>query len=428
MSMLKKLYKSELLGEQYTCIDHPSGAKIYVFPKEMSSTYALFATNYGAVDVAANGTPLPDGIAHFLEHKLFANEDGSDSFERFSELGADANAYTSHTSTVYLFSCTDLFDEAFTELLEFVTHPYFTKENVKNEQGIIGEEIRMCLDNPYDRCYYQMLAGLYSEHPIRHDICGSLASIATITPELLYHTHKTFYDLANMTMVVVGNVTPEAVLAVADRVLPPKAQGNKPARTLTNEPNGVAHPRLEANGQVAKPIFSIGFKDTVIPTDPAERIKRDAGMAILNEMLFSEASELYGTLFEGGYISPELSFEYVLSRDFAFDQLAGEADDPDAVLGIVLDHFRQQKERGFDENELLRCRRIEYAEYIKGFDSTEEIAHNLLSFAMEGAELFSYPDVLKEIDLDYITALFSEVFDPVHVTLSVIYPNKEETL
>ncbi len=427
MSVLKKLYKSDLLGEQYTRIDHPSGTQIYVFPKQMSSTYALFATNYGAVDVTANGTPLPDGIAHFLEHKLFANEDGSDSFEKFSELGADANAYTSHTSTVYLFSCTDRFDEALTELVSFVTHPYFTKESVEKEQGIIGEEIRMCLDNPYDRCYYQMLSGLYSEHPVRRDICGSVASIASITPELLYRTHKTFYNPANMIMVVVGNVTPEEVLGVADRFLP-QEKGTVPSRTLSGESAGVAHPRLEANGQVAKPIFSIGFKDTVIPTDPAARIKRDAGMAILNEMLFSEASELYTALFEGGYISPELSFEYVLSRDFAFDQLAGEADDPDAVLGIVLDHFKKQRERGFDENELLRCRRIEYAEYIKGFDSTEEIAHNLLSFAMEGAELFSYPDVLKEIDLDYITALFGEVFDPSHVTLSVIYPNKEETL
>lgn len=418
-------FESELLGERYTRVHHPSGAEIYVFPKKMSSTYALFATNYGAVDTVAGDTPLPDGIAHFLEHKLFTNEDGSDSFEKFSDLGADANAYTSHTSTVYLFSCTDHFEEAFTELLTFVTHPYFTDESVEKEQGIIGEEIRMCLDNPYDRCYYQMLAGLYRDHAVRRDICGSVQSIKAITPALLYQAHKSFYTPANMVLVVVGNVTSEQVLAIADRYL--KAGGSAPVRSLeSKEPSSVAVARLASKGQVAKPIFSIGVKDTAIPTDPIERIKRDAAMAILNEMIFSEAGALYTKLFEGGYISPELSFEYVLTRDFAFDQIAGEADDPDAVLAIVLEHLASLSKSGFDEEELLRCRRIEYAEYIKGFDSTEEIAHNLLSFAMEGAELFSYPTVLEEIDLSYISRIFSEVFDPSHVTLSVIFPNEED--
>ncbi|MBQ4274653.1 MAG: insulinase family protein, partial [Clostridia bacterium] len=146
-------FKSTLLGESYTVKHHESGLDIYVFPKKMTTSYALFATNFGAVDHALDEEGLqrlPDGIAHFLEHKLFAASDGSDAFERFSEYGADANAYTSHTRTVYLFSTTDRFADSFGELIDFVTHPYFTDENVAREQGIIAEEIRMCRDNPYD--------------------------------------------------------------------------------------------------------------------------------------------------------------------------------------------------------------------------------------------------------------------------------------
>ena len=156
-------FESTLLGECYHRYTHKSGLPVYVFPKKMTATYALFATDFGAVDNApprAGMEPLPDGVAHFLEHKLFTNEDGSDAFEEFSALGADANAYTSHTRTVYLFSATDKPLDALDLLVRFVTHPYFTKETVDKEQGIIGEEIRMCQDNPYDRCYYNMLGGL----------------------------------------------------------------------------------------------------------------------------------------------------------------------------------------------------------------------------------------------------------------------------
>ena len=153
---MTETFYSELLGEAYYRAVHQSGLPIYIFPKKMATTHALLAVHYGSVDQAADGaenTAFPDGVAHFLEHKLFVNEDGSDSFERFTALGADANAYTSHTRTVYLFSATDHFDRSLAELIDFVTHPYFTPDSVAKEQGIIGEEIRMCRDNPYDRCY-----------------------------------------------------------------------------------------------------------------------------------------------------------------------------------------------------------------------------------------------------------------------------------
>lgn len=422
-------FHSELLHEQYTLTTHPSGLRIYVFPKKMASTYALLATDFGAVDNAPLGEgklELPDGVAHFLEHKLFECEDGSDAFERFSACGADANAYTSHTRTVYLFSCTERFPEALGELIDFVTHPYFTEKSVLKEQGIIAEEIRMCRDNPYDCCYYNMLEGLYLEHPVKTDICGSVSSIAKITPEVLYAAYHTYYQLSNMALVVCGDVTPDMVFEIADRHLPRAVQPSLPPRRATAEPSCVNRARVEAPGQVAKPIFSIGVKDTAFPTDPNARLKRDAGMAILCEMLFSEAGELYNTLFDEGLISPEFSADYALTRDFAFLQLAGEANDPDLVLARIKAYLAEKQKTGLSPEDFERCRRIEYAEYIKSFDSTEEIANTLLSFVFEGVELFSYADVLMSIDLAFVEQLFLEVFDDAHYTLSVIVPKKEE--
>ncbi|MBE6604285.1 MAG: insulinase family protein [Ruminococcaceae bacterium] len=420
-------FSSALLGERYTVKHHESGVDIYVFPKKMTTAYALFATNFGAVDSALDERgqqPLPHGIAHFLEHKLFAAPDGSDAFERFSEYGADANAYTSHTRTVYLFSTTDRFADSFGELIDFVTHPYFTDENVAREQGIIAEEIRMCRDNPYDACYYNMLGGLYHNHSVKIDICGSLESIATITPAVLYRAYEAFYHPCNMVLIVCGDVTPEEVFALADEHLPRSAPKRETPRYTVAEPRTVHAARVTGTGQVAKPLFMIGVKDPDIPDEPRARLYKDAAMAVLGEMLFSESGELYSALFDEGLISPGLSAEYALTRDFAFYQLAGEADQPETVFGRVMNYLAACREKGLSREDFERARRVEYAEFIKSFDSTEEIANTLLSFAVEGVDIFSYADVLQGLRFEDVERFLREVFDPSHVTLSVIYPKE----
>jgi len=421
-------FHSDMLGEQYTLTHHRSGLPIYVFPKKLTTSYALFAVNFGSVDNRLpSGEIMPDGVAHFLEHKLFSNADGSDSFERFSALGADANAYTSEVRTVYLFSCTDRFEESLAELLDFVTHPYFTPETVAKEQGIIAEEIRMCNDNPYNRCFYNMLAGLYAKHPVKTEICGSEDSIAAITPEILYEAYRTYYQLPNMALIVCGDVDVERVLSLADRHLPKKSLNyREPVRRVTDEEPRAVAPTTVTHGQVAKPIFCIGVKDTVLPASPEARIRLDAAMAILSEMLFSAAGDLYNGLYDRGLISPGLISEYVLTRDFGYLQIAGEADDPAAVLNEIRRYIEDKQKNGLDRADFERCRRIEYAEYIKGFDSTEEIANTLLSFAFEKASYFGYADVVQSLTFEEIQDLLSRFFRPEAFTLSVVEPWDEQ--
>ena len=147
-----KEIKSEILGEKYFEVDHKSGLKIFIMPKEnYSSSYAVFGTKYGSIDTKFKRSDsdewitVPEGIAHFLEHKLFENED-LDAFARYAKTGASANAYTSFDKTCYLFQCSGNFEASLEILLDFVTHPYFTKETVEKEQGIIGQEITMYYD------------------------------------------------------------------------------------------------------------------------------------------------------------------------------------------------------------------------------------------------------------------------------------------
>ncbi len=426
----KNIFHSPLLHESYEVYHHPSGLTIYVFPKKMSTTYAILGTHYGSLHNTfrlfseKEMTTVPDGIAHFLEHKLFTNEDGSDSFERFSEYGADANAYTSFNKTAYLFSCTDRFEESLGELLDFVTHPYFTKESVESEIGIISEEIRMYDDNPSDRCFYGLLEAMYEHHSVRRNICGSASSIRKITPDLLYRCYKCFYQLSNMALIVCGNVDADKVLSIADRHLPKESSAVEVIRQNENdnEPPHVFCAEHVEYMQVAKPIFSIGFKDTDIPTDPEQRQRKDAAMAILDEMIFSRAGELYSSLFERELISPAFAYDYTISESFAYHSLAGEADDPRAVLCEICKYLKKVEAVGLSREDFERARRVMYAEFVKSFDSTDSIANNLFTFICEDSDLLHYADILMSITFEEVCAYFPSVFREECTSLSMILP------
>lgn len=422
-------YQSQTLGEEYFKCTHASGLDIYVFPKKMSSTYALFGVKYGSINNTivreGNQVTVPDGIAHFLEHKLFFNEDGSDSFERFSEYGADANAYTSFNKTVYLFSCTDRFEDSLGELINFVTHPYFTEESVNSEMGIISEEIKMYDDSPGDRCFYGMLEGMYENHSIRRNICGDVESIRKITPGLLYDCYNTFYTPSNMALVVCGDVDVDAVLAIADKHLPISADNAKepPSEEVSEAPEAFES-YVEARMQVSKPLFSIGYKDINIPVDPRQRIQRDAVMSILDEMIFARSAELYSSLFERNMISPAFSYGYTISKDFAYNSVAGEADDPHAVLSEIKEHINKLRITGLDRGEFERAKRVMYAESVKTFDSTESVANSLFAFVCEEAEMLEFTEILADVTFEDVCLAFESVFDERTLTLSVILPKK----
>ena len=424
-------FVSDRLGERYVRIDHESGLAIYVFPKALSTTYAILSAKYGSVDrkfrlPGEDFVEVPDGVAHFLEHKLFENEDGSDSFERFSQLGADANAYTTCNRTSYLFSCTDRFEESLEELLTFVTHPHFTKASVKKEQGIIAEEIRMYDDNPWERCFQNLMEGLYEKNPIRVNICGTEKTISKITPKILDDCYRAFYQLSNMALIVCGEVDEETVLRVADRVLPKGGKSVPVERWMEEEGRCAYRPRVTAEMQVAKPIFSIGVKDANVPKDPCERIRRDAAMSLLEEILFSRSGKFYNALFEEGLITPSYSYGYSIAEGFAFHAITGEGDDPEEIERRFCEFLEEAKREGISHEDFERCRRALYADVIRNYDSTEEVATELLTFVFDGGELFEYPSVIESLTWEEINTLLLELPDRSALCLSAVYPLRDQ--
>ena len=423
--------ENPVLGERYWQIRHKSGLNICVFPKKRSTTYALFATKYGAADncfrlnETDEFTSVPDGIAHFLEHKMFENEDGSDAFEQFAALGANANAYTSALTTAYLFSCTENWEKSLAVLLDMVTHPHFTEESVEKEKGIISEEIRMGEDSPSRALYYGMIRSLYQENHLRINVAGTVKSISGIDPALLYRCHEVFYNLRNMGLFLCGDITVEQVLAVADAHLETAPPLSIQCRE-NPEPDAVASPRYRQKMQVAKPLFAIGVKDTNIPADPGERMRRQAVLDILNEILFSKSSPWRNTLYEEGLIGASLSYGYGICDRYAYNSFSGESKDPEEVYRRYVEYLCEMRENGIDPDAFERCRRVIYADCISTYDDTTEIAHALLDAVFDEEELFDEPACIASVTLADVEKALREQFDETKTVMAVIEPLDEE--
>ena len=424
-----KVYESLKLDEKYYGFTHSSGLRVFVFPKKLSTSYALFATNYGSlencfkVSTEDEFVTVPAGIAHFLEHKMFENEEGKDTFELFGKTGASANAYTSFDKTAYLFSSTDKFYESLEILIDFVTHPYFTPETVAKEQGIIAQEIQMYEDNPNTRVYYELMRALYKNHDVRTEIAGSVESISHITSDLLYKCYNTFYNLNNMVLCVCGEVDTQKVADVLDKTLV-KAPDFEVDRVYKDESAEVYKAYTETKMQVAKPQFAIGVKDTSIPKDLREFSKKDFGMRILNEILFSSSSEFFNDMYEKGILNSQFSCEYDSASSFAYNYYSGETDDPLEFLGILKDYIKQMQKKHIDKDAFLRAKRTVYADFVRLFDSTDEIANELVSYALLGINLFDNVEILDSIDIDYIEKLLCESFKDEYFAISVVSPIK----
>ncbi len=403
---------------------HASGLTLYVCPKAgYSSTYAIIGTRYGSVDTTfeVDGKELfvPTGIAHYLEHKLFENED-CDAFEKYAQTGASANAYTGFQQTAYLFSCTEQVEKNLRILLDFVQNPYFTDENVEKERGIIGQEIRMCEDDPDRLAMFNVLEMLYTMHPVRVDIAGTVQSIAKITPALLYDCYRTFYNLHNMALVVSGNIDCETVERVADEVLktaPPFTL----KRQAVAEPETVTEKRREAHMPVAVPLFYIGIKE---PVEAGYLHDAEQLMAaeILLELLAGRGSVLYARLMENGLINETFGSGYFEGSGYAAFLFSGESKDPDAVLREIKLEIERMQRDGVDEQRFLEERNALYGRLISGLNDVESCGDWLLDDHFYGRKPFALIDSVASLDVKSVYTVLTERISVDRMALSVVSP------
>ena len=402
---------------------HPAGLDVYIVPKAgYSSQYAIFGTKYGSIDNrftdGQNVTVVPEGIAHFLEHKLFESEDG-DAFSRYAKTGASANAYTSFDRTCYLFSCTDRFADSLEILLDFVQAPYFTEQTVQKEQGIIGQEIRMYDDDPNWQVLFGLLRGMYHTHPVKIDIAGTQESISHITADLLYRCYRSFYNLHNMVLCVAGDIDPSVVTDATDRLLKP-APPMKVKSILEPEPDTVTAHRVEKKLSVSVPLFDIGFKDT--PAEGPELARREIVTEILLEILGGDASPLYRRLYDKGLINASFGLEYFSGRSFGASVIGGESRRPDEVADEVQAEIDRLRREGIRQADFDAARKSVYGRLATQFDSVEQVANAVAACHFAGLGPFDLVDAVASVTPEDLAERLESHFSPDRCVLSVVSP------
>lgn len=422
--------KNDKTGEELYYTTHSSGLGIYIISKkDYSKTYAIFGTRYGSVDSKfvvpgeSELTEVPDGIAHYLEHKMFDQPDGSNVFDKFSRYGGNANAFTSFNITAYLFSATSNIEENIETLMEYVQSPYFTEESVQKEQGIIGQEIRMYDDSGSWKLFFNFLNCLYKEHPVKKEIAGTVESISHITPEYLYKCYDTFYNLSNMSIVVVGNVDPVKISKVIENgVKKNEPFEEKIKKVYPTEPDEVAKQYAEQSLSVAMPLFMTGFKDTNNGFGGDELLKKSIETNIILKMLFGRSSKFYKSLYEKGLINNRFSLEYTMQPDYAYSSIDGESSDPNAVYEAVINEVEETRKNGLSKEDFERIKKVVWGEYIRSQNDVEDYAVTFLQMLFMDIDYFNFYDVYKTITFEDVQKRFEEHFVKEHSALSVINP------
>ncbi len=421
-------------GEKLYSAKHESGLGIYIIPKpEYSGTYAIFGTRYGSVDsefvVPGESEPItvPDGIAHYLEHKMFDQPDGSNVFDKFSEYGGNANAFTSFNITAYLVSSTANFEENLSTLLDYVQSPYYTDETVEKEQGIIGQEIRMYDDNPGWKLFFNYINCLYNEHPVKKEIAGTVESISEITADYLYKCYNTFYNLSNMSLVITGKVDVESAARVICDSIKNSKPFNEPIKKIyPDEPKRVASQYVEKSMAIASPMFMMGFKDNDTDLKGDALLKKDIEMRILMRMLFAKGSDIYKKLYDEGLINSTFSLDYTFQPDYGFTSLDGESKDPKKVYETILSEIAKLRETGLDKDSYERSKKVIWGRYIRTHNDIEDLATTFMQYLFMGVDYFNYYDVYSAVTFEDIEKRFNEHFKDEYSALSVINPLEGE--
>ena len=417
--------QSKSLGEVLYRGVHKSGLKIYVLQKNgFSKSYASFAARVGSVDSEftvpgeSEKTKVPDGIAHFLEHKLFEQPDGSNVFEKYSKTGAWANAFTGFNTTAYIFSATGGFYENLEILLDFVSKPYFTDENVAKEQGIIGQEIRMYDDDPNWRVFFNLLSAMYVSHPVKKDIAGTVESISRINKDILYKCYNTFYNPSNMILFACGDVDCKRVEQLADKYVTASPIGEI-NRHYPEEPPRINQSVSEQRLSVALPIFLLGFKDSELKQRGGDMLRKQITTEVLLEMLAGKSSPLYNTLYEKGLINDSFELDFSSETDYAHTVMGGESTDPEAARAIILKQMREAK---LLPDDFQRCKKVLIGRFLRLFNSVENVSNTFVSNIFKGIDIFEYPQICEQITLKEAKDRKKSNFTEENCAMSVVRP------
>ena len=422
-----KLIESSLIKEKAYIEKLENGLTVIIIPKNNTNKkYIIWGTHFGSIDNkfivpdTREEVSIPDGVAHFLEHKMFEQQNGTNSLDTLMALGLDANAYTTNDHTAYLFECTDNFYEGLDELMDYVQNPYFTDQNVEKEKNIIAQEIKMYDDDPAWQLYMGTMECLYKENPVKIDIAGTVESISKITPDVLYKCYNTFYNPSNMTMVVCGDFEPEKLLNEIKKRLVPKENQGEIKRIYAKEETEINKKETEVKMELSNPLFLVGYKDAT--KNKENLVKRHIAIEIILNMLIGKSSELYKKLYEENILLSEPNFDYEFNNEYAHVTIYGQSKNPRRIYEEITKQVEKYIKNGLDEEHFKRIKKKIYGDYAIEYNSVADIARMFLADKMKGINSFDYIEEFNTVTKEYTEGILKEVFNEKNEILSIVNP------
>ncbi|MBQ9315016.1 MAG: insulinase family protein [Clostridia bacterium] len=423
------------LNEKLLKYSLPNGLDVMIIPKkDCIKKFAIFGTHFGSMNYKFKTgqdteiTVVPDGVAHFLEHKLFEQEDGVNALDRLTKMGANPNAYTSFNHTAYLFECTENFNEVFKALIQFVQNPYLTKENVEKEKGIIGQEIQMYDDDPSWQLFFDLLGAMYKNHAITKDIAGTIETIAEITPEILYKCYNTFYDSSNMAICVVGDVNPDEVLEIIKSDVKDNQLDSKIERFYDDESKDINQKEVMKKMDISMPMFAVGFKDNFIDgildsgltQKSLELATRDIAVQIALGIMFGKSNDFFQKLYDSGLIIKPLGYSYTFEEDYAYSVIEGESYKYRKVIDEIKKRIEEVKTNQLDKTEFENMKKSMYGDYVRMFNNVSVVATSFINNYFRGIDTSDYAEAFKNITIEDVEKVIQEHFDFDKMAVSII--------
>ncbi|MUV39898.1 Insulysin [Lentibacillus sp. JNUCC-1] len=385
----------------------PNGLTLHLIPRtEMSKTYGVFSTQYGSIDRSfiplgeSEPITVPDGVAHFLEHKLFEKED-HDVFADFGKQGASPNAFTSFTETAYLFSATNNIEENVKTLLDFVQNPYFSDQSVEKEKGIITQEINMYDDQPDWQSFMGTIKAMFHHHPVNIDIAGTEPTIRAITKEDLYTCYHTFYHPSNMNLVIAGNFDPERMMKLI--------QSNQANKTFTEpepihksfpeEPDHVAMSEHVLNMPVSTPKCTVGVKESNKAITGEAFVKKDLLQNMFLDYFFSKSGSFYHLLYDEDLIDSSFYFESNLEHNFGYSLIGGNTDHPDLFAERVKTLLLSTREYSLSSEDFERMKNKKIGQWLMALNSLEFTANKLIHYNRQDIDLFNMIQTIQDLTI-----------------------------
>lgn len=429
-----KILENKLLQEKYYVETLDNGLKVILIPKnDFYTSYAILSVKYGSKDtefIPYGKTEMvksPEGIAHFLEHKLFECDEGVDVTNLFSNLGATVNAFTTIDQTAYLFSTTSDFDKNLELLLDFVQNPYFTEEGIIRERGIIEQELLMYLDNPSNRLYYGILQCFYQNNKIRNEIGGTVESIKEIDKEWLYTCYETFYQPSNMTLVLCGRFDLEKTLELVKNNQSSKTfrKALPIIRSTYTEPIEVYQKYSSISMDVKIPRVATGIKFIYNAKDVKDSYKKFISMLMLASLYFDESSLYYEEMLQKGIINNSFGYSINYSKNYGYFYVELDTKHPDAFINKLKEVFDIIKTSDIDNENFESMKRTFIAGFISSFNSVEGIADMILYADNEDIDIFDKGEIRFNITKEDVLNV-RKMFDTTQLATFIIYP-KENT-